>query len=1496
MSRPSTNSTSKISTQLSSKSAWSKGPPRDTSVPTPRSQSPAPSTPVNATHSRRPSTLGPGVPVKDGVSVPRNNVGAVKQGSPVTFGSIDDISAPISSSPAAAPPIKSEGVRSFGSVPNTHVNGKASISSRSSAGPSNTSSSTPAVSVPATLPKMQKMDIHKLFQNPSSQPSTAETASPSTRPSALPSQTPSTPASQPSSSSQPPFPTFVPGSRSQPQISGPGAGPRSPVYPRQLANGSGPRSQPGPSSGPSQVSTGMSSPRLGPHPHPAQPSTMPPPPPPSMQPQMQPPMQPPMHTWPGYYYTPTMPDQHYMQHYPGTWYMPPSTGHPPHPPPGPHAPGMPMSPRNPPQPLQGPGTPTLSHATPNPVPHPLPPISHAPSGSMSSMSSPPPTPASALPGSARLNANSTAFVPGGTSRPKVVLKNPQDGSEVNLETLTKSSPAPSSGVTPSTSSTLSNVPGTPTRRPTNIRMESEEQRRMRLEVEEMREKEKARLRAEAEEKLKKEKEEEERKKKEEEARKKREEEEKERDRIRKEEEEKERIRKEEEEKQRLRKEEEEKERLKKEEEERERQRKVEEEQERLRREEERKRKEEEERERIRLAEEKAREEERVKEEERIRKQQEEEEIAKAKAAALAVAESQAEQSEAAKVTDGDLTQEPEDGELGSLKEESKDKPKDSLRIDTVLSTKRRPGPLDLSQSRQPSSPLTLARPLGDLTSVTYPEGIMSPKPELNAGAKEGKFRYDRDFLLQFMQICKEKPESLPPLDAIGIEPVDQLSLSRGGSGRHRQMPGASAPTRQSSIGVGLPGVGPKFTMGAFATSTTKFVPGVERFDSVGNRSVSTGGPIMPFRNPPLQRTASQGGPGPMQSRTRSKRGEKRPTDGKIGANGGLQAHHGGFGGHGPGGAAAVHLEPVVPLQVSENRWERKQFDIVDPESAENVDRKVKGLLNKLTMEKFDSISDQIIQWANKSENEKDGRTLIRVIRLVFEKATDEATWSEMYARLCRKMMEQISPKVQDDGIKNTEGKPITGGQLFRKYLLNRCQEDFERGWFAKEATAAAAASKALEDQAVKAANETGNGEVALYSDEYYAAQKAKRQGLGLIKFIGELFKLQMLTERIMHECVKKLLGNVQNPEEEEIESLCKLLTTVGSLLDTQKARAHMDVYFQRMKELTSSPNVSPRMRFMLQDVIELRERKWVARNAVAAPTTLAQIHEAAAKEKAAQDKEASQRISMSRGGSRRGGNREDYPQPNPDGWTVTGSTSRANTRAGDLSHFGRISKAQPITTLGPSSVFAGKKESKREPLSRTNSHSNMFQMLTEAPADKGPTEPTPQRKKLVLQPRSKPLDEPNRPDETGSPAEEEIPAPTELPEAAAKAKIEEDIKEFFNVRNLDEAENYFTDLPAQYHQRLVDQLITKTVEAKETDAKLVSDLFARAKSKGLCTPESYEEGFGATAEMIEDIAIDAPMAWTLFATMVKGAGLDEERLKRLASKSTDSVKLLGLLL
>ncbi|KAI6046367.1 hypothetical protein EDC04DRAFT_2876735 [Pisolithus marmoratus] len=928
------------------------------------------------------------------------------------------------------------------------------------------------------------------------------------------------------------------------------------------------------------------------------------------------------------------------------------------------------------------------------------------------------------------------------------------------------------------------------------------------------------------------KEEEERKRKEEEEAKRREEEEEEKRRKEKEEEE-ERARKEEEEKQRQ-----EEERKQREEEEREEKEREELEQER------RELAEQEERERA------------EREAERQRLEEAETETLKASDILLEVEEGEV-------IENGEVVEPPVNGASDPARNQ-----KESLRIDTSELARRRPGPLDINAAKKdsstpPRSALLTARNIDRLDEIEYPEGIRSPKTELNENVKDGKFKYDRDFLLQFMA------------------PVDQTSfgMSRGGSGP------------MSTSGSRPPPPGP-FAMGQFGTPGSKLTS-EERFQmSQGVRSASvSGGPAAMLSRPALTRTPSQGGPGghPMGGhRVRSKRGEKRSDSSKVGP-----AQQGP--GYGPS------LEPVAPLEMSANRWvpsstQRKPTADVDTPGV--VDRKVKSLLNKLTMEKFDSISDQIIAWANKSENEKDGRTLIQVIKLVFEKATDEANWSEMYARLCRKMMETISPKVQDDGIKNAEGKPITGGQLFRKYLLNRCQEDFEHGWAAKESTARAAAAKASDDEATKAANEKKGDESELYSDEYYAAQKAKRQGLGLIKFIGELFKLQMLTERIMHECVKKLLGNVENPEEEEIESLCQLLRTVGQLLDVPKARAHMDVYFQRMRELCKSTNVSPRMQFMLQDVIELRDRKWQPRNVVNAPTTLAAVHEAAAKEKAVQEAQAFQRqFSMSRGGSRRGGERNAEPAPDD-----------SQAKAGDLSHFGKISKAAPMV-MGPSSVFAGKKDPKRESITRTNSSSNMFSMLSqnpelviEAKPSRAPSrrpsadldKPEPQRKKLQLLPRTIPT--PGEPSSSTSEEEPEAAPAGPMSEDDAKKKINEDVKEFFSVRNLDEADEYFTALTEEHRFRLVDKLVSSALESKEADARLVADFFSRSSSQRECSPDAFEAGFTPMVELLDDIAIDAPKAFEYMAIMLKGAGLDkdEERLKRMAEKMMDSDKLLQL--
>ena len=231
-----------------------------------------------------------------------------------------------------------------------------------------------------------------------------------------------------------------------------------------------------------------------------------------------------------------------------------------------------------------------------------------------------------------------------------------------------------------------------------------------------------------------------------------------------------------------------------------------------------------------------------------------------------------------------------------------------------------------------------------------------------------------------------------------------------------------------------------------------------------------------------------------------------------------------------------------------------------------VQRKVKSNLNKMTPEKFEKISNQILEIAAQSKNETDGRTLRQVIQLTFEKATDEAHWASMYARFCRVMLDSMHPDVKDDSVKDKNGSIVTGGNLFRKYLLTRCQEEFERGWKSK----------------LPPKPEGETEETVMMSDDYYVAAAAKRRGLGLVQFIGELYKLGMLTEGIMHRCVKKLVDYDGTPDEAEIESLTKLLRTIGTNLDsTDRGEIVMNAYFERIQAMIQTPDLPSRLRFML---------------------------------------------------------------------------------------------------------------------------------------------------------------------------------------------------------------------------------------------------------------------------------------------------------------------------
>jgi len=186
-----------------------------------------------------------------------------------------------------------------------------------------------------------------------------------------------------------------------------------------------------------------------------------------------------------------------------------------------------------------------------------------------------------------------------------------------------------------------------------------------------------------------------------------------------------------------------------------------------------------------------------------------------------------------------------------------------------------------------------------------------------------------------------------------------------------------------------------------------------------------------------------------------------------------------------------------------------------------------------------------------------------------------------------------------------------------------------------------------------------------------------------------------------------------------------------------------------------------------------------------------------------------------------------------------------------------------------------------------------------------PSDPAPQRRRLQLLPRSNPHGEESK---ASTPAVSEDDSDDEaagetgvltpaMSEADARAKIDEDTKEFFTIRMLDEAETYFSSLPTEHRYWLVHTLLMKSIEMKEPDVVLVSDLFVRVREKELCSPGIFEDGFNGLAELLEDLAVDIPKAWSYFAILLRGSGLDqdEERRGRIAEKTMDPDKLNRLL-
>eukprot|EP00045_Choanoeca_perplexa_P015430 m.193731 g.193731 ORF g.193731 m.193731 type:complete len:1096 (-) comp16986_c0_seq1:562-3849(-) len=555
---------------------------------------------------------------------------------------------------------------------------------------------------------------------------------------------------------------------------------------------------------------------------------------------------------------------------------------------------------------------------------------------------------------------------------------------------------------------------------------------------------------------------------------------------------------------------------------------------------------------------------------------------------------------------------------------------------------------------------------------------------------------------------------------------------------------------------------------------------------------------------------------------RSKRGSKSTGAGVAGLN---------FVPSGPGRAKA---KQVINLPARATKLERGENAFVPnvaksksaaPKTEEDKVQatllKAQSILNKMTLEKFEKLSDELIGLGEQLSDE----ALRQFVERVFQKAIDEPFFSKMYAHLCTKCATVTRKKTKEVVLPQ-----------FRKNLLEACQNKFEQD------SMDAAKTKAFEERRLREAEEqkaakaagseaaTGHLSKQELDDEELRVAKARRRTLGNIKFIGELFLCNMVSAGIIvSKCIEPLLQS-KAEDEASLECLCKLMETVGAKLDqmatSPEKKSSVDGYIKRMEVLAKSKGLPSRIKFMILDVLDMRSRGWESRTKDAGPKKLSEIHrEAEQQQQEIKRKDALARAQQSSGG--RGGRNDRNSRQPP-----VASNPRETVKVERMKLM-RPSKG-PGRALKLGKGQAADKDDRKI--------SNSFAGL------------------MSDDPPESPVDAPS-----SAPA---TPTTKFTPEVMLR-KVKATLAEYLDVLDKNEAIECIKELEADEGVRIfVGQLGEGLAFAKPAQRDHLIALLEETIAKGLVDGKKLCTGLVKPLEGLDEMAMDAPHAYDAFARIV----------------------------
>ena len=266
---------------------------------------------------------------------------------------------------------------------------------------------------------------------------------------------------------------------------------------------------------------------------------------------------------------------------------------------------------------------------------------------------------------------------------------------------------------------------------------------------------------------------------------------------------------------------------------------------------------------------------------------------------------------------------------------------------------------------------------------------------------------------------------------------------------------------------------------------------------------------------------------------------------------------------------APPLEECKPLEVNEEtRWKSKAMknspsvgnlvpaDKNEENTTEVVANKALLILNKISWTTMDRLTKQLVDETNLVENDKVRK---KIISTIINKAQTEQHFGPMYAQLCSIISKEFKP--------------------FKKDLLEQCQGEFETDTAAK----------------IALATKNTDGPPMDHEEVQYHSMLIRKAYVGHIKFLGELYLRDVVKLSVMTYCLDELLKDELN--EENLECFVHLMTTMGEkLVGHSKKKNNKPFDWGPVTELSKSTNISNRIKFLLLDLLELKDRGKIVNN------------------------------------------------------------------------------------------------------------------------------------------------------------------------------------------------------------------------------------------------------------------------------------------------------------